>query len=420
MTSHARLPLVIAAPLILLLIAATALAAEPSDVAGEIRDDGVFVEPGSDLTESAAGDLVATVRNEGERFSIVVLTSDPGSGAVTFGDAIVDRLGESSGLIFVLTPDDVAVVGSGDVYTLDEIDDALDRAVDAGGFDTDYVTNFVEALTGIDVAATSDPEPAAPGASPDSGGGGFGFIGFIVIVGGALLLIFWLVRRSKQQDDLRTESQLAAARAEIQKQIDAVANDLLDMEDEVRSANNDRVDELYNAAGETYQEASDALVEADSAAEFLDITNDLDTAIWQLDSAEALLDGKSPPPKPLPKRLEPVPSPSPAQEGDSSGGPLGVPPRPSHPTGGYARRPTRRSSGMSPNLIEMLVTLGAGALASRSRGPAPAPRARRSGGGFLPSPSRKGSRSSRSSRSSSRSSRRGTGGRIRTGRKRRR
>ena len=41
------------------------------------------------------------------------------------------------------------------------------------------------------------------------------------------------MRRSKQQGDLRTENQLASVRAEIQKQIDAVANDLLDMEDEV-------------------------------------------------------------------------------------------------------------------------------------------------------------------------------------------
>ncbi|MDJ0960646.1 MAG: hypothetical protein QNJ88_08310 [Acidimicrobiia bacterium] len=435
MTSHARISTVVVALLLLLVVAPAALAAEPADVAQEIRDDGVFVESGSDLSEADAGELVAAVRNQGERFSIVVLADDPGSGAVVFGDAVVDRLGGLAGLIFVLTPDDLAVVGSGEVYTLDEIDDALDEAIDAGGSDTAYATNFVEALTGTDVALA--PEPSEPVTSTDSGGGGgFGFIGFIVIVGGALVLIFWLVRRSKRNEDLRTENQLAAARAEIQEQIDAVANDLLDMEDEVRSANNDRVDDLYNAAGEAYQEASDTLAKADSPREFLDIANDLEVAIWQLDSAEALLDGKQPPPKPTPERLEPAAVPGPEPAGGTGGGPLGVPPRPTYPKGEYARRPTRRSSGMSPNLIEMLITLGAGALAGRSRGPAPAPRARttptrrsrpsrRSGGGFLPSPSRKGSsssrpsRSSRSSRSSGRSSRRGTGGRIRTGRKRR-
>ena len=418
-----------------LFLAVPALAAEPADVVPEIRDDGVFIESGSDLSDEQASDLVALVRNQGERFSIVVLTEDPGSGAVAFGDAVVDRLGSNSGLVFVLTPDDVGVAGTGEVFTLEEIDIALDAAVEAGGSDADYATTFVSALTGeplVSAPATtlgSVSEPVAP-ASPASGGG-FGFLWFIVIVGGIGLLIFWMVKRSKKQQALSTENELAAARAEIQTQVDALANDILDMEDEVRMADSDRIDALYNEAGETYRNASEALGSADTPGEFLDITNDLDLAIWQLDSAEALLDGKEPPPKPEPKRLEPVavPSQGPRPSTGSGGGPLGVPPRPTGTSGGYTRRSSRRSGSLSPSVIEMLITLGAGALASRGRrtrmptaGTTPGQStSSRSGGGFLPSPSRRGTTSSRSSRStrSSRSSRRGTGGRIRTGRKRR-
>ncbi len=416
MDSRARLSAAAAAFLFPLIIASAAWAAEPAEVAREIRDDGVFVESGSDLSEADAGNLVAAVRNEGERFSIIVLTESVTGGATTFGDAVVDRLSDP-GLIFVLTPDDVAVVGEGVVYTLEEIDDALDLAISVGGTDTDYAFNFVDTLTGAVVvtpvpaepAPQPTPEPAATSTPEPSSGGGSGFLWFIVIVGGIGLFIFWMVRRSKQRQELSTENELAAARAEIQEQIDAVANDLLDMEDEVRQANNDRVDDLYNAAGEAYQEASDALAKADTPGEFLDITNDLDLAIWQLDSAEALLDGKAPPPKPTPKRLEPVitaPSPQPQSGGGS--GPLGVPPRPSYPKGGgYERRPTRRSRGMSPSIIEMLITLGAGALANRGRRPT------------MPSARTSPRRTSRGSGRSGGGSF-GTGGRIRTGRKRRR
>jgi hypothetical protein len=394
-------------------------AAEPGEVATDIRDDGVFVESGSDLSEADAGELVAAVRNQGERFSIVVLTEDPGSGAVTFGDAVVDRLSDP-GLIFVLTPDDVAVVGVGDVFTVDEIDAALDVALEAGGSDSEYASNFVEALTGEAVAVTPVPEPVTT--DSDSSGGAGGLLWFLVIVAAIGLFIFFMVRRSRSRQETATANELAAARAEIQQQLDAVANDILDMEDEVRTADNDRVDALYNGAGETYQEASAALAGADAPQELLDIANAVDVAVWQLDSAEALLDGKEPPPKPDPKRLEPVAPPA-ATAPDTGSGPLGLPPRPTFPQGSYSRRSSRRSGGFSPSVLEILITLGAGAMAGRARRrrfPTSRPPARSSGsgGGFLPSPSRRSTSSSRTSRGSS--TRRGTGGRIRTGRKRRR
>jgi hypothetical protein len=395
----------------LLAVAAPAWGAEPDEVAREIRDDGVFVESGSDLSEADAGELVAAVRNRGERFSIVVLTRDPGSGAVTFGDAVVDRLSDP-GLVFVLTPDDVGVVGENVVFTLDEIDAALDAALDAGASDSAYASAFVEALTGETVSVT----PGSPATGSESSGGAGAVLWFLVVVAAVGLFIFFIVRRSRARQEAAAENELTVARSEIQQQLDAVANDILDMEDEVRSADDDRVDALYNEAGDTYREASGALAGAGSPEALLDIANAVDLAVWQLDSAEALLDGKEPPPKPEPKRLEPVAPPATTAAPDG-GGPLGVPPPPTFPQGSYSRRSSRRSGGFSPSALEMLIALGAGATANRARRPRfPSARSSpsRTGDGFLPSPTRRGTPSSRSS------SGRSAGRRIRTGRKRRR
>ena len=385
--------------------AAPALAqASPDVVAEGIRDDGVFVEEGSDLSEAEAGVLVAAVRNEGERFSLVVLTYDPVGGAVAFGDAVVDRLA-ASGLVLVLAPGDVGYAGEGEVYTVDDLEAALDAADAAGGDDASYATGFVEALTGSDVA---EPEPVS------GGGGSAGLVVFLVIVALLVVGLVWLVRRGKKQVEAADESRVAAARAAIQDQIDAIANDILEMEDEVRLADNTRVDELFAAATTTYQEAADRLGGVAAPPDLLAISNELDTAVWQLDSAEAILDGKEPPPEPEPKRLEPASRP-PAPNGGAGSGPLGLPPRPTYPSGGYQRRPTRRSGGWAPGALEILIGLGGLAMARRSRSPARG--AAGSGGGFLSSPSRRGSSAGSSATTSAR---RGTGGRVRGGRRRRR
>jgi len=412
----------LAFPLALLFLLASAApvlaAADPGQVADEIRDDGVYVEPGSDLSEAEAGRLVAEARNQGERLSVVVLTDDPVSGAVAFGDAVADRLTEHN-LLFVLTPSDVGVAGEGDVYTASEIEAALDAADAAGGSDTDYVTNFVATLTGTDMAGEPVPaetattqaaETAASGSS--SSGGGSGFIWFIVIVAIVGLGVVWLVRRSRKKADTSQAARIAEAKAAVQKQIDNIANDILDMADEVRLSENERVQDFFEKASATFTEASEQLPSIKSPEAILKLSNELDVAIWQLDSAEALLDGKPLPTKPEPKRAEPEPSP-PDHEIDRT-----------VPSPSYDRRPTRRSSYSGSGLLEILIGVAGQVMAGgrvRSRGGM-------FGGGMFGGGSRVSSRRSGSAvptsrsrvrRTSSGSSSRGTGGRIRMGRKRR-
>jgi hypothetical protein len=222
------------------------------------------------------------------------------------------------------------------------------------------------------------------------------------------------MRRGKNQSVNAAAEQMAKARGVVQKQVDAVANDILDLEDEVRVANNAEIDEFYNAASATYRTITERLQQAETPAALVDLSNDLDVAIWQLDCAEALLDGKPKPPRPERKEFEPAPA------GDRVTIPA--------PRDDYQRRPGRRSSYMGPGLAEILIGVAGqvlvgggrgrrggfgGSLGSMMRGrPArrDAPQAR--GGGVVPGPGSSAPRSSRRTRSG--------GGRVRGGGKRRR
>ena len=382
-----------------------ALAAEPDEVAAEIADDGVFVEAGASTTDAEIGALVREARNDGENLSIVVLSDEPVSGAVTFADAVVDRAGNV--LVVVIAPESVGYAGTGDVYTVDDLENALDAAFERGGDDGDFARSIVESLTGrsVDVA---DPVPAG-----SSGGGGSGFVFFVVIavvvVGGVL----WVRSRSKKREAEAATSRIDAAKAEVQRRIDDVANDLLEMEDEVRVADNPRADRFYNEAGDTYRAVSDAYPAATTPVELIDLSNRLDVAIWQLDTAEAILDGTDLPERPEPRRLEPERAPE--RTIDTSRLPA---------PSSYERRPSRRSSyGAGSSMMDTLLQLGLAYAAGRRSSPSRRPS---SGGGGLgglfgglggrPGSSQSGGSTRTSSRSSSR---RGTGGRVRGGRSRR-
>ncbi len=161
----------------------------------------------------------------------------------------------------------------------------------------------------------------------------------------------------------------------------------------MRVANNQEVHQLYDQASETYRTLEDRLQQADTPQELVDISNDLDVAIWQLDCAEAVLDGKPKPPKPEQKILEP-PAPAPGDR-------VTIPaPRPD-----YQRRPSRRSSYMGPGMMDILIGVAGQVLAGGSTGrrrrrswldgwfvrhratPADStPAARSGGGGVIPGP----------------------------------
>lgn len=406
-----RLLLLLFSVALVVAAAAPAFAADPDEAADGIADDGVFVEAGASTSDAEIGALVAEARNDGENLSIVVLSAEPVSGAVTFADAVVDRVGRQ--LVIVIAPDSVGYAGTGVVYTVDQLETAIDVAFDNGGDDGEFARSIVESLTGQSISA---PDPV--GQPARSSGGGSGFIVFLVIVVVVVGGFLWLRSRSKKQTAEVAENRMAAARAEVQKRIDDLANDLLDMEEEVRQADNARADRFYNEAGATYRQVTDTFASASTPQALIDLSNSLDTAIWQLDTAEAILDGTDLPERPEPRTL--APQPERTRSIDTS----------NLPQTSYQRRPTRRSSyGAGSSTMETLLQLGMAYAAGRSS----SRRSRPSSGGGLggifggtSGGSRSSSTSSStsrrtSSRSSRRSSRsRGTGGRVRGGRSGRR
>lgn len=328
----------------LVLAGSPALAAEPDEVAAEVVDQGFYVEDGSSATAADIGRVVSDVRSEGENLTLVVLAREPPAGATTFAGAVFERLGSS--IVVVLAPETVGFDGIPEVYTDIEIQAALERAVDVGGDDAAVAATFASTLTEAPI------DDAGEG-----GGGGAGLLWLLLLAVGVVGLFVWLAVRSRRRSAADAAGQLSKARHAVEQQMSALANDILDMEDEVRSADDVGADGFYEEAAQTYSEVSDAFPAAETPEQLIGLSNRLDTAIWQLDSAEAVLDGKPHPARPESKRLEPAARvPSPGEAGSTAGEQVQ-----------YERRPTRRSSYSGPSITDLLIVVGGAVMSGRGR-----------------------------------------------------
>jgi hypothetical protein len=312
----------------LLLIAAT-----PDQVVPELEANGYYIEPGSGASEQVLSDAVFEGRADGGRLYLVVLATEPPGGAPTFSDSILDRLG--SGYVVTVAPETVGYAGDGTSWTADEMDQAIDASLD-GGSDDEVVGLFISELTGAGVV------PSPGGEEPASGGGGFGWIWLVVIAGGALL-IFSGMRNSSRKRTAMASSELEKVRSMARAKLAEVANDIIEMEHEVELSGNPEVKAHYQSASATYTEILARTEKDPSPAEMLDIVGDLDVAIWELDVAEALLDGKPAPEKPKPPEPKPpqLPEPAPPETVDDA----------------YGRRPERQSSYAGNDLMTALWAL---------------------------------------------------------------
>ncbi len=290
--------LLLAIAVILALPGAAALAATPDEAVADLADQGYYVEPGArPISVAALSDVVADARNRGFRLMVAVLDEEPAGGPTAFADAIVDRVGD--GTVLVLTRDSFVGLSS-EEFSQPQLEAALDVADAEGGDDLAYARNFSAALTGAGAPA---PEPAPTPEPADSGsGGGGGGGGLLILVGIVLVLVLvvvFVVRRSNKKREQRVAGELEQARAEIQSQLDAMANDILDLSDVVGKS--PEATEHYQQATAAYDAATDEFPKADDFASIEALAAKLDHATWQLDAAEALAEGKEPPPKPAPQ-----------------------------------------------------------------------------------------------------------------------
>ena len=319
--------------LLLVAVGLLLIAATPDQVVPEL-EDGYHIEAGSTASEEVVSDAVFEGRADGGRLYLVVLSEEPGGGATTFSDAVLDRLG--SGYVVTIAPETVGFAGDGTAWSADEMNAAIDASL-AGGSDDQVIELFISELTGAGVV------PSPGGEEPADGGGGFGWIWLVVIGGGALLIFSAMRNNSKRRAEV-AGSELEKVKTMAKAKLAEVANDIIEMEHEVELSDNEDVKSHYLSASATYADALARTERDPGPAEMLDVVRDLDVAIWELDVAEAILDGKPvpekpKPPEPPPPARQPVPGPSDLPE-DS-----------------YGRRPERQSSYAGGDLMTALWAL---------------------------------------------------------------
>lgn len=282
------------------------IAATPGDVAAELEDKGYYIESGSSATEQVASDAVFEARADGGRLYLVVLAEEPAGGATTFSDSLLDRLG--NGYVVTVAPVTVGFAGDGSFWTAEEMNAAIAASL-SGNSDDQVIELFVAELTDTGAPTTGDGEDAA-------GSGVSGWVWMLLLgIGAAVVAVFWS-NSSKRSAELEA-AELERVKAMAREKLAEIANDIIEMEDEVTLSDDAQVKDHYRKASATYTTALARVDGAADAREMVEVIRELDMAIWELDAAEALLDGKpipDPPTAPEPKPPQPPTSPPEGRE----------------------------------------------------------------------------------------------------------
>lgn len=353
---------------LLALVAAALLlvAATPDEVLPALQANGYFIAEGSGATEAVVSRAVSDGRAEGGRLYIVVLANEPPGGATTFADSTLDLL-DDDGYVFVVAPQTVGYAGDNTTWSVDEMDAAVETSL-GGDSDDEVVEQFISTLTAPAVLVP-DGGQSSPG---DAQSGGISLI-WVVIVGAVVVGIFMMM--SRRSSARRAESRMAHVKGLAKEKLDEVANDILEMENEVSVTGDKEALSHYQRASALYSEAMEQTERATTVQEMVEVTGSLDLAIWELDCAEALLDGKPKPPKPGPPAVETATQPLPLPE---------APERPTSPSSpDFERRPQRQSTGSGDMLNVLLTMMAMGSMRNRGGGFGGSPGGwTSSGGGF--------------------------------------
>ena len=273
---------------------APAWAADPVDVADEVDPRGYYIEPGSGVDFEAMEALVARLTNSETRFYFVALADDPTEGADEFAEGVLALLDEGATVV-VISPGEIGA--RSDDFSSSQLGRAADEAVgDADRtFESDFRV-FAESLIGVPAGATATTSGGSSGTS--SGGGGGGVFIFLAVVVGVIGLVFFITRRSAKQARQAAGRRLEEAKQEIMEQLDVIANEILDLADKVTLSERDQAEEYFRTASAAFQTAQEQLDQATTLAELERLSDQLDTTRWQLEAAEAVVEGRPVPPEP--------------------------------------------------------------------------------------------------------------------------
>ena len=109
-------------------------------------------------------------------------------------------------------------------------------------------------------------------------------------------LFFFLRSRGRKVDDRDVET----AQAEIRAQLAVVATEIVEHEGTVDVSGNAEAIALFRQANATYVRVSEEIDRTTNLLDLAELNDDIDRARWQLEAAEALIEGRTPPPEPEP------------------------------------------------------------------------------------------------------------------------
>ncbi len=277
-----------------------ALATEPGSVVAELEFRNYAAESGTSIDVNDLEALIDDTDAVERDLYFVILASNPAGGNDLFAARLLEL--QLNGTVVVISPDEI---GAASLILDDEaVAEAIDAAYgeffdrdDLGALETfsKRLPDAGEAVTAT-TAAVNQPAPGAQASSDEGGGGGGGFfLIFILAIVGVVGFMLW---RNSRRDKEVVEGRLDEAKAELKGQLDVIANEILDLSDRVTVAEIDEALAHYRAANDTYTGVSEASEAAGTLTELEALSDRLDRARWQLEAAEALVEGRDVPPEP--------------------------------------------------------------------------------------------------------------------------
>lgn len=344
------------------------------EVADRLESEGFYLEDGADGTSDRFAELVswADGRTDGPWYFVSL--------CCPVGDAFADELRDAvspRGNVIVFYFEEES---TGDLFEIGQFASdgsenretaALNAALaDQGWQDIDdFMRLVIEDFAGSAVASGSAAGSATTTTTsettptPDSGGSGAGWLWLgVPIVGGGGALWFASRRKKKKAEEQELET-AQKIRAEIQTELDELANDVIVLSSPVDLSEKPEAIQHYRDATETYTEISDSLPAAGELAsadldkadlrQLSELGARISYARWQMDAAEAIIGGDEIPEKP---QIEP-PAPPPKPPSSEPRTPKIDPTRQPRPRVPYSRSRSRSGGG----LLDILIA-GAGML----------------------------------------------------------
>lgn len=347
-------------------LAGTASAQSAGDAVADLRQHDVTFEEGArGLTPaelSRLDDVTADLSRPGAFYKVVVL-AEPVSDYRSpreFAEAVLARLG-GTGRVQVFDTARVGIASNVSGDTDARISQAEEAASSAANRSQSYAQGVLASAAVLGVEAGTGGSDGGSSGSGSSSGSGLIWVVLVVLLLGVGAFVVWrMVKKSKGTGG--SSVSLGEGELKVRQFVDTAGNLVLELADRVEQPDAPaEAKQLFRNGAAAFADLQDDLEAADTRPELEAVYPRITDAVYQLQSAKALLDGQPAPDRPASGPLFPAPAASPPVVSD--GTPLGSVPMPaSEPA------PSYRSFSSSPWLTTA-ATAALTMLASRSMAP---------------------------------------------------